>query len=83
MVRCLRPSKLEAMVTSRLTPNEERLSELVAVPSDTPLTRSRTVVSERGLTPREDDHLFRVADALVRLGCGVPAPARNASMPID
>jgi hypothetical protein len=27
-----------------------------------------------------DDELFRVADALVRLGMGVPAPKRNASM---
>jgi len=30
--------------------------------------------------PRGDDELFRVADSLIRLGCGVPAPKRNASM---
>jgi len=63
------------------TPGEERLCELVAVLSDTPLTRSRTVGRDRQLTIREDDRLFRVADALVPLGCGVPAPVRNASMP--
>ncbi len=59
---------------------DERLSELVAHLSGAPLERSRAMVRDSSMRPRGDDELFRVADALVRLGCGVPAPKRNASM---
>lgn len=61
-------------------PGDERLSELVAHLSGAPLERSRAMVRDASGNPRSDDELFRVADALVRLGCGVPAPKRNASM---
>ena len=59
---------------------DERLSELVAHLSGTPLEHSRAIVRDASGLHRDDDALFRVADALVRLGCGVPAPKRNASM---
>ncbi len=63
-----------------LTITDERLSELVAHLSGAPLERSRTMVRNASARPRGDDELFRVADSLIRLGCGVPAPKRNASM---
>ena len=59
---------------------DERLSELVAHLSGAPLERSRAMVRDASARNRGDDELFRVADALVRLGMGVPAPKRNASM---
>lgn len=61
-------------------PGDERLSELVAHLSGAPLEHSRAMVRDASTHTRGDDELFRVADALVRLGCGVPAPKRNASM---
>ena len=59
---------------------DDRLSELVAHLSGAPLERSRAMVRDASSRPQGDDELFRVADALVRLGMGVPAPKRNASM---
>ena len=59
---------------------DERLSELVAHLSGAPLEHSRAMMRDVSTRGRGDDELFRVADALVRLGCGVPAPKRNASM---
>lgn len=64
-------------------PADERLSELVAHLSGAPLEHSRAMVRDASLRPRGDDELFCVADALVRLGMGVPAPKRNASMRSD
>ena len=61
-------------------PADERLSELVAHLSGAPLERSRAMVRDASTHERGNDELFRVADALVRLGMGVPAPKRNASM---
>ncbi|MEM9200512.1 MAG: hypothetical protein AAGC53_02580 [Actinomycetota bacterium] len=62
------------------TTTDERLSELVAHLSGAPMEQSRAMVRDSSMERRGDDELFRVADALVRLGCGVPAPRRNASM---
>ena len=70
------------MAHTRHVPATDRLSELVAHLSGAPLERSRVVVRDAGARHRSEDHLFQVADALVRHGCGVPAPKRNASMPL-
>ena len=58
---------------------DDRLSELVAHLSGAPLERSRAMVGTASMRPGHDE-LSVIADALLRLGCGISAPKRNASM---